>query len=393
MRGIVRPCRSHLGPELAERWQAHLCGLCLTLRDVAGQPERVLTGYDVLLLSVLVEAQAEPGAVETTTAAPCPLRGFTTATVVASSSDAGRLAAAGALVSAAAGLADKVHDGDLPRPVRGPARSVAARLDRSGSALAASVGLDPSVVLGAPAASAEAERAEAPTLDALLAASGEAVASLFAHTAIVAGTPANATALGDAGRAFGRLVHLLDAVEDRAADAAAGHFNPLAATGTDDDGARTLAEALVADVQAALRRAELVDRALVDVLLGRELVRAVHRVLPQACPTSPAVPAQRSGAGALLAAWALLAPAVFIGGWSSGGGGWGPRRRRRRGGPPPMYGYPPGYGPPQRSYPPGYGRGYGYRSVGPGCGQLLACNCCANLACNACCCGSECANG
>jgi hypothetical protein len=32
--------------------------------------------------------------VETTTAAPCPLRGFTRATVVASTSDAGRLAAA-----------------------------------------------------------------------------------------------------------------------------------------------------------------------------------------------------------------------------------------------------------------------------------------------------------
>ena len=94
----MRPCRTHLGPELFERWQAHLCGLCLTLRDEVGQPERVLTGYDVLLLSVLVEAQA--GTVETTTAAPCPLRGFTRATVVASTSDAGRLAAAGALVSA-----------------------------------------------------------------------------------------------------------------------------------------------------------------------------------------------------------------------------------------------------------------------------------------------------
>jgi hypothetical protein len=74
VRGIVRPCRSHLGPDLHARWQAHLCGLCLTLRDEVGQAERVLTGYDVLLLSVLVEAQA--GTVETTTAAPCPLRGL-----------------------------------------------------------------------------------------------------------------------------------------------------------------------------------------------------------------------------------------------------------------------------------------------------------------------------
>jgi hypothetical protein len=92
LKGIVRPCRAHLGPELHARWQAHLCGLCVTLRDVAAQAERVLTGYDVLLLSVLVEAQA--GQVGTSTAGPCPLRGLRPATVVASSTGAARLAEA-----------------------------------------------------------------------------------------------------------------------------------------------------------------------------------------------------------------------------------------------------------------------------------------------------------
>jgi len=176
-------------------------------------------------------------------------------------------------------------------------------------------------------------------------------------------------------------VHLLDAVEDHAADEAAGRFNPLRATGTPPDGARRLADELVAEVSAALAEAVLVDRALVDVLLGRELRSAVHRVLPEPAPEPAAVtvPAQRSGLLALLLA-VLLSPAVFIGG-SWGGGGWGPRRRRRYGGPRPMYGYPPP------------GPSYGYRRVGPSCGQLLACNCCANLACNACCCGNSCANG
>ena len=382
----MRPCRSHLGPDLHARWQAHLCGLCLTLRDSVGQAERVLTGYDVLLLSVLVEAQA--GAVETTTAAPCPLRGFTRATVVASTSGAGRLAAAGALVGAAAGLADKVVDGDLPRAARRPASRVADRLDRSGTALAASVGLDPSVVLSAPAASAAAEQVPGADLRSLLAPTGRAVASLFAHTAVVAGRPENVPALGRAGEAFGALVHLLDAVEDHAGDAAAGRFNPLLATETLPAQARRLADELVAEVDAALRDAHLVDRALVDVLLGAELSRAVHRALPDAAPdtasdTAPAtVPAQRTGLLTLLLA-VLLSPAVFIGG-SWGGGSWGPRRRRRYGGPRPTYGYPqPG--------PPVYG--YGPRRVGPSCGQLLACNCCANLACNACCCGNSCANG
>jgi hypothetical protein len=365
MRGIVRPCRSHLGPELHARWQAHLCGLCLTLRDVAGQAERVLTGYDVLLLSVLVEAQA--GKVETTTAAPCPLRGFHRATVVSSTSTAARLAAAGAVVSAAAGLVDKIDDDDLPRPARGAARRVASRLTSSGSVLAESVGLDPSVVLSAPAVSASAEAVEGATLEALLAPTGEAVASLFRHTASVAGKPANAVPLAEAGRAFGALVHLLDAVEDRQADAAAGRFNPLTSTGTDAATARHLAEELVARVGGALARTDLVDRALVDVLLGRELTAAVTRVLPGACACAPValVPQQRTGTSSVLSVWALMAQAVIIGG-SWGGGG----RRRRFG---------------RRSDP--YGYESGYRTSGPSCGQCLACNCCANLACNACCCG------
>ena len=103
MRGILRPCRRRLGPELFVRWQAHLCGLCLTLGEVAGQPQRALTGYDVLLLSVLVEAQA--GRQPTRQAGRCTLRGFRPAMVIASDSPAARLAAAGALLTGAAGLA------------------------------------------------------------------------------------------------------------------------------------------------------------------------------------------------------------------------------------------------------------------------------------------------
>lgn len=53
-----------------------------------------------------------------------------------------------------------------------------------------------------------------------------ATAAAFAHTAILAGRPGNAEPLAEAGRMFGRLAHLLDAVEDRAADAEAGAWNP-----------------------------------------------------------------------------------------------------------------------------------------------------------------------
>src|SRR4051794_41552657 len=128
MKGLVRPCRHGLGPELQERWRAHLCGLCLTLRDEAGQSARVLTGYDALLLSVLVEAQA--GKLPTSTAGRCPLRGMRTAQVIRADLPAIQLAAAGSLLTGAAGLRGKLTDHDLPMGSRTAARLASGRYRR-----------------------------------------------------------------------------------------------------------------------------------------------------------------------------------------------------------------------------------------------------------------------
>ena len=380
VRGIVRPCRAHLGPELSARWQAHLCGLCLTLRDVAGQPERALTGYDVLLLSVLVEAQA--GTVETTQAGPCPLRGFRPATVVASSSGAGRLAAAGALLSSAAGLADKIDDDDLPRAARRPAGRVAGRLARTGTALAAEVGLDPAPVLDAPAAATAVEQRPRPGSTTCSPRPGRRWRSCSRRPPSSPACPATSRpCVRAATRSAGSCTcstpcRTSPPTRPRVAST---RWPPPAPPPSPPGRWPTASSRTCARPWAS---AELVDPALVEVLLGRELVAAVHRALPVAAPVrADAVPAQRRGGtgsfAAAVALWSLAAPAVFVGGWSSRGGGCGPRRRprgRRR--------YDP--------YRPAYGPSYGTRSVGPSCGQLLACNCCANVACNSCCCGSDC---
>lgn len=57
MFGIIRPCGEHGCPSLRAAWRAHLCGLCLTLRDGQGQAARLATNYDTLIISVLTEAQ------------------------------------------------------------------------------------------------------------------------------------------------------------------------------------------------------------------------------------------------------------------------------------------------------------------------------------------------
>jgi hypothetical protein len=90
---------------------AHLCGLCLTLRDEHGQLARLATNVDGLLLSILVEAQA-PVAGQYRVAGPCPLRHMRPATVTASTELGIRYAAAVSLVAAASHIHDHVADGD-----------------------------------------------------------------------------------------------------------------------------------------------------------------------------------------------------------------------------------------------------------------------------------------
>jgi hypothetical protein len=104
-----------------------------------------------------------------------------------------------------------------------------------------------------------------------------AVAAVFAHTAVLAGKEGNAETLAEAGRFFGRLAHLIDAVEDLAEDEAAGAYNPLLATGTDLAGARRYADDALHGLRLALAELEMERPRLVRALLDRETGRSVDR--------------------------------------------------------------------------------------------------------------------
>jgi hypothetical protein len=80
-----------------------------------------------------------------------------------------------------------------------------------------------------------------------------------------------------AGDAYGRLLHLLDAADDRAGDDHRGRFNPLTATGTTRSDAHRLAQALSQQVGEALADVAMTEPDLAEVLLGPELERAVSR--------------------------------------------------------------------------------------------------------------------
>ncbi|WBB58132.1 DUF5685 family protein [Streptomyces sp. WMMC500] len=338
MFGIIRPCRCRLPKGLAQEWLGHLCGLCLALRGQGGQVARAATNHDGLLISVLYDAQAAPAEGRSgggwRKAGPCPLRRMRRAEVAYG--DGARLAAVVSLLLASAKIRDHVADGDgaLARPVlAAPARRVAGGWEAAGARGGAGLGFDTAVLIEAVERQREAEALAGPgtSVLAVTEATELATAAAFAHTAKLAGRPGNAEALAEAGRLFGRVAHLLDAVQDTEEDRRTGAWNPIAATATEPARVRQLCDDATRGVALALADAEFTDDRLVRALLVGELERAVRRTFAHA------------------------------------GGGFGP--------PPPEFGVPLG----QDSGPAEEHRRSGWCDCG-GCGDL--CNCCQ-------CCGGD----
>ncbi|WP_165956345.1 DUF5685 family protein [Streptomyces hainanensis] len=308
MFGIIRPCRHRLPGGLAAEWMGHLCGLCLALRRVHGQAARTATNYDGLLISVLYEAQSAGGDARAgwRRAGPCPLRGMRTASVADGAG--AQLAAAVSLVLASAKIRDHVADGDgalAHRPLAAAARRMASGWDRAGTRGGAGVGFDTAVLLEAVDRQQDVEALAGPgtPLLAVTEPTETATGAAFAHTAVLAGRPANATALAEAGRLFGRVAHLLDAVEDLDADRTAGAWNPITATGTPLGEVRRLCDDAVRGVRLALRDVEFADDRLAHVLLAHELDRAVGRAFDDQHLDAPP---RRRGLVAGCAQWTWL---------------------------------------------------------------------------------------
>ena len=196
MFGIIQPCRRRLGPELSEAWQAHLCGGCLALRDDHGQAARLAASYDALVVSVLVEAQSAAPAARRP-AGPCLLRRMRRAQVA--TGDSARYSAAVSLMLAAANLRDHLadRDGIAGRTgVRVAAGRLAHRWARRGAQAASELGFNATLVTDANDRQALAEAAVGTGTDVLTVTepTQAATAAVFAHTAVLAGRPANQAA-------------------------------------------------------------------------------------------------------------------------------------------------------------------------------------------------------
>ncbi|GAC80958.1 hypothetical protein SAMN04488550_4406 [Gordonia malaquae] len=276
MFGLLQPCAHTLDDELAAMWRAHMCGLCLSLRDRFGQACRATTNTDAIMLSILTSAQtAVPTA--TRTAGPCPFRGMRSAEVVAGT-DAGIELAATASMTLAAAKADDIvaeQATGLAKPVlvkRLAATSASGMLHRKIGDVAA---LDVGAVLAPLSKQAELESTTT-DLDMLTEPTSLACAEVFAATADAAMVPQNRRVLWEIGADYGRLAHLIDAVDDRERDRAEGAFNPLEASGTTDAEAIDKAHVLVRRIADRYAELTLVDDRLLRALLIEGLARVVH---------------------------------------------------------------------------------------------------------------------
>ncbi|GAA1298902.1 hypothetical protein Psi02_69940 [Planotetraspora silvatica] len=255
------------------------------------------TNYDGLILSVLAEAQdSRPTAHRT--AGPCPLRGFRTADVVSSREQGAQLAAVVSLALAAGKIRDHAADGDgmAGRRVSGaPLRHVAASWSVAAERDAASLGFDTAVLTEAVDRQVALEAAAGSSLLQVTEPTETAVAAAFAHTAVLAGEPRNAESLREAGRLFGRIAHIVDAVEDLDEDLARGSYNPLVATGTSVTEAGRLCDDALTGLGLAVQDLELRERHLVETLLVEETRRAVRRTFTD--HVYPAGPGRKMVAG------------------------------------------------------------------------------------------------
>ncbi|MEV6277266.1 DUF5685 family protein [Nocardia sp. NPDC051832] len=299
MFGMLKPC-SHgaerYGIDPAQ-WRAHMCGLCLGLCDGQGQLARAATNTDAIVLSVLTEAQlAAP--MRRTTAGPCALRGMQRAEVAAADSPGVLLASTASLLLGSAKIRDHVEDRDGSVLTRRPMARVSNRWANGARIQAERIGLDVEPLVAAISSQSELERnasREASSLDALTVPTQTCAAEFFAHTAVLAGRTDNIAPMREAGKHFGRIAHLADAVEDFEDDLANGRFNPLAATGTDLPEAYDLLRQSDSDLRRAVAVAELADVPtvrwiLLDPLtaLMRRLGTGVGAPIAHVCKTSHA---------------------------------------------------------------------------------------------------------
>lgn len=226
MFGVLRGSTCKTRSEQRQEWQGHLCGLCLSLRDNYGHPARLATNYDAAVLSVLCAAQADQP--QKTYNSNCPLRRNRQATITAPDTVGAQYAAAVSLVMAAAKIQDHVADGETVwRYLPNVANAVSGSWLKRAKKQMARLNFDTHKILEQTQRQVELEAKLQQDFYVYSQPTELAVGAAFRHTAVLVHKPHNQEPLFQMGRMFGRIMYLLDSVQDLASDVANDLFNPL----------------------------------------------------------------------------------------------------------------------------------------------------------------------
>lgn len=206
------------------QYKAHYCGVCGALKKQHFL-FRFLTGYEATLLAILIDAQKDAPPQQTKLF--CPFSGERGRMVVMAGEQSVSFAALATLLMGYYKLNDLKRDNKklalVFKPCEKGFKKAKLKLTQGGLPVTELDRLELSQTL--------LEQKAALHLDDLLMPTGKALALIFRYTAFLADCNENSQNLSALGEALGKLIYLLDCLEDWPKDKRLGRFNGLAATG------------------------------------------------------------------------------------------------------------------------------------------------------------------
>ena len=228
MYGLLTHVGCGLSQPLRDKWMAHLCGVCLSLKQQAGQLARLAANGEAALLSALVAAQSVDPAKRDESL--CLLRQPRHQQVIDKDAPGARFGAGMALLMASSKLHDHLQDDELrPRVLRQPATSLAQRWGEVARQILTPMEFDAPFIERQIQNQSDLEKHAGYDFEYYARPTELSAGMTFAHTAILAGQPQNTQVLFDIGRTYGRILYLVDNFKDQVNDATRGCFNALSA--------------------------------------------------------------------------------------------------------------------------------------------------------------------
>lgn len=229
MFGLMQSHSCHKSDEERAQYRLLYCGTCKAIGSLYGQSSRFFLNNDVVFLAQLLETIA-PAQSKMSISSKSAFRNFNCMALPQASEIPRSLRIASAVCVTLAGLKVEDHLADT----EGGAAKMAAHIfsNQFLSSLQALVDLGfPSTLLEELTARQSVIERRCTDLDSLSEATAEVSAVVFHHAAIAVGAQSElACALRKIGHAFGKLIYLLDALEDFRSDLRTKQFNAMFAS-------------------------------------------------------------------------------------------------------------------------------------------------------------------